>query len=178
MKKVLLTLGLVAGIVTNAQQFAMGTINGNVALARVTKDSRVYVTTHKYGTVLSADTLNELPANFRYDQGYKPLVLTPQISKHDHIHKHPTFKSELKDYWKRANTPGTSDYTILWGGIGFGIGYMIFKWITPEPTNYYVPSGLNNIPSGGGQCTAIAVSTGQRCKRSRESGSIYCWQHK
>jgi hypothetical protein len=144
-KKVLLTLGLVAGMVANAQMAIISGSNHKVyRVTRLNFDS-VEVKHLEMGNVKSTDTMTvgdftTLTGGYSIMSGNitNPKPVAPKISKHDHTHdhthKHPTFKSELKDYWKRANTPGTSDYTILWGGIGFGIGYMIFKWITPEPT--------------------------------------------
>ena len=181
MKKVALILGLVTGIVTNAQ-FVMGTVDGVVTSARVTSDNRVYVRTHRFGDVLTADTLNELPANFKYSQGYKQLS-APQISDPHHEHKHEP-KSELKEYWKRITTPGNPDYNEFWGIISVVGACLVFDWAY-EPTKInWTPSGFNNIPSGGGvspigggRCSAIATSTGQRCKRNSESGRAYCWQH-
>ncbi len=92
-----------------------------------------------------------------------------QVSHH---HSKPSFRSELKNYWKRVNTPGTVDYYIAWGGVGILAGNLFMKWLnhTPKVTPGHVVFT--------GQCSAMAASTGQRCKRGAESGNIYCWQHK
>ena len=100
------------------------------------------------------------------------IVINAQSTPKDSIHHHhPTFKSEFKDYWKRIKTPGNSDYNVFWSGVGLGVGYWLVDLFT-----------LDNIKNGGfiiynGQCSAIAISTGQRCKRSSQSGSTRCWQH-
>ncbi len=100
------------------------------------------------------------------------MVANAQSTPQDSTHHHPTLKSELKDYWKRANTPGTSDYHILWGGLGFGLGYWFVDWVNSDHTKSGGGFAIYN-----GQCSAIAASTGQRCKRQASSGSAYCWQH-
>ncbi len=98
-------------------------------------------------------------------------IVVNQIEHKDSTHHHPTFKSELKDYWKRANTPGTSDYHILWGGLGFGLGYWLVDWINSDHSNG------SGVAIYNGQCSAIAASTSQRCKRQASPGTAYCWQH-
>jgi hypothetical protein len=185
-KKIVLVLGLVTGIVTNAQSAEISGNNGKVyQVTRLNFDS-VEVKSISRGEVLGTDTMN-LSRFLTLTNGYKitsgnlhnPIPIAPKITEHKHEHK-----SELKEYWKRITTPGNPDYNEFWGIISVVGACLVFDWAY-EPTKVnWTPSGFNNIPSGGGvypigggRCSAIASSTGQRCKRSSESGRAYCWQH-
>jgi hypothetical protein len=165
-KKVLLTLGLVAGMVANAQMAIISGSNHKVyRVTRLNFDS-VEVKHFEMGNVKSTDTMTvgdfiTLTGGYSIMSGNitNPKPVAPKIDEHKHEHK-PVLTQEQK--FK----------AIVYGGTAL-LTYAIYKLImwsgnTPPPTN---------TQGYGGQCSATAASTGQRCKRSRESGSAYCWQH-
>ncbi len=163
MKKIVLVLGLVTGMVANAQS---AWISGNDKVYKVTRlnlDS-VEVKHMVFGEVQSIDTM--LLSDFiTMTGGYStisgnlnnPNPVPPQITENKHEHKHELNQSTIN--------------TVYFGGTALLV-YGIYKLLMWSGS-----SSSTHTPSYSGTCNAIAASTGQRCKRQASSGSAYCWQH-
>jgi hypothetical protein len=170
-KKVLLTLGLVAGMVANAQMAIISGSNHKVyRVTRLNFDS-VEVKHLEMGNVKSTDTMTvgdfiTLTGGYSIMSGNitNPKPVAPKIDEHKHK---PLSEEQLAKFYVAKVVGFTVGLTYL--------TYKFIKWVNaPIPIS---PPSIYNPGTIGGQCSATAASTGQRCKRSRESGSAYCWQH-
>jgi len=164
-KKIVLVLGLVTGMVTNAQLAEVSGYNGKVyQVTRLNFDS-VEVKSISRGEVLGTDTMN-LSRFLTLTNGYKitsgnlhnPIPIAPKIEQPKHKH---TLTDEHKEFIGYVSLAAAT--------YGF---YKFLMWVTSPPKSSSTP-----IYYSSSQCSATAESTGQRCKRSRESGRAYCWQH-